>query len=328
MLLAAFWRTDLARLWDIMRAANRSMLAAAFVLYLAGLLLRAFRWRILFWQGTGSRYRDFLDAVNIGYLVNNVFPVRLGDLVRSVLLGRWLSLGIPAALSATVVERVLDSALMLAFFFALLPSMPLPSVVIRVGLGLSGGVALVLVVMLVAAMQQQRGERWLRRLLAPVPWLDTDRWTGGFSGLVTGFHALRQAGVLWRFLALSIIVWGETVLAFYLTMKALDPTVGLPLAAMAMVAAALGLAAPSAPSGLGTFEGAVIGFLLLAAVEESMARSMAITLHLLPFVAANLAGLWSLAGRGLGYRSLLQAASEGETMQEPAPPESSALSGG
>lgn len=313
LLLVSFWRTDPARLWATIAGAHRGLLLAAFLLNFLGLILRAVRWRLLM-RGAAPHapFAAFLDSVNIGYLANNLFPVRLGDLVRSVLLGRWAGTGISRALSATIVERVLDSGLILLLLFSLITVMPLPPVVVRIGMAMTAAVIGALTVMILAAAQQRRGERWLRKLLNLIPWLDTERWTGRMSALIAGFHSLREARVLGRFLLWSVAVWGQTVLLFWVTLRAFDPAVPAAVAALAMAASALGLAAPSAPAGIGTFEGAVIGALILASIEENSARSMAIALHTILFVSSNLAGLWSLARRGLSYQALVQATSQEE----------------
>lgn len=316
LLVLAFWRTDPARLWTIMLAADRRLLAIALLLSFLGLLLRAARWRTLFWRSGPLELGAFLDAINIGYLVNNLFPARLGDLVRSVLVGRWLPVGVTPALSATVVERVLDSAIVLLLFFSLFPFLPLPPVAVNVALITGAVVALVLVAMVVAASQQARGERWLRALLGRIPKIDSDRWTRRLLGLVQGFHALRKGSVLGKFGLWSVAVWAQTILAFWVTMRAFDATIPFSIAALATAAAALGMAAPSAPAGIGTFEGAVIGTLMLTSMDQDVARSMAIALHFIPFIAVSLAGFWSLARRGLGYRGLMSAAAQGEQAAE------------
>ncbi|MGA9534152.1 MAG: lysylphosphatidylglycerol synthase transmembrane domain-containing protein [Anaerolineales bacterium] len=319
LLLLAFWRTDPARLWSIMLAADRRLLLIAFLLNFVGLFLRAARWRTLFWGAGELDLSAFLDGINIGYMVNNLFPARLGDLVRSVLLGRWQPVGVTQALSATVVERVLDSGIVLLLFFSLFPFLPLPAAAVNVGLLTAAVVALALMAMLVAVSQQVRGERWLRAILERIPTIDSERWTTRLIGLVQGFQALTKGSVLGRFGRWSVAVWAQTILVFWVTMMAFDASVPVTVAALATVAAALGMAAPSAPAGIGTFEGAVIGALLLASIDQDVARSMAIALHFLPFIALNLAGFWSLARRGLGYQSLMRAASQGEKAAETDP---------
>lgn len=306
LLFLAFRQTNPERIWSLLLAADRSMLLIAFALHLLGLILRAARWRLLFWQQPKLPYSDFLDAVNIGYLVNNLFPVRLGDFVRSVLLGQWIEVGAARAFSATVIERVLDSAIILGLFFSLFLVLPLPPFALNLGLLMALAIALALAVMLIALWQQARARRWLHALFGLVPVLDADKWTERLMGLIGGFGALRQGGVLLPFFVWSIIVWVQTVLSFWFTMRAFDAEVGLGLAALATAAAGLGLAAPSAPAGLGTFEAAVIGALLLSGMEEDLARTMAISLHFIAFLSVNLAGFFSLTKRGIGYRHLVQ----------------------
>jgi hypothetical protein len=311
LLALAFWQADFGRLWQILLGADRRLMLAALGLNLIGLVLRAARWRVLFWRLTDRPFGAFLDGVNIGYLVNNLFPVRLGDVVRGVLLSRWILVSASEALSATVLERVLDSGLILLLFFGLFPLLPLPPGAGQVGLLGALAVGAALTVMLLAVAQQARAERWLRWLLLRTRLPNQEVWAGRAMGLIRGLETLRHAPALVQFLLWSVLVWAQTVLTFWVTMLAFLPDLPLTYGALATVAAALGLAAPSAPAGIGTFEGAVVGALVLVDVEPDLARSMAIALHGLPFAAILMAGLWSLARRGLGYRGLAQAAAEG-----------------
>lgn len=304
MLLATFWSADLDQLWSVLAAAKPGYIALGFLLSFTGLFLRAYRWRLLFPPGR-LPYGDFLDAVNLGYLVNNLAPVRFGDLVRSVLLGRWLDKGVGLALSATMVERALDAALMLILFFGLLTVLPISTAAANLGLVAALVVAGALAFMVLAAGQEARGERWLRRLVGWMPWFSAEAWVPRLMDVVRGFQALRRTGVLLRFLAWSAVLWGQAVLTYWVIMLAFAPRVPISYAALAIVGAALGLAAPSAPAGVGTFEGAVTGVLLLVGIGGTQARSMALALHAITFLVLLMAGLWSLARRGLGYREVL-----------------------
>lgn len=304
LLLATFWNANLAELWGVLANAEPGYIALGFVLSFTGLFLRAYRWRLLFPPGR-LPYGDFLDAVNLGYLVNNLAPVRFGDLVRSVLLGRWLGTGVGLALSATVVERALDAALMLMLFFGLLVVLPIPTAAANVGLVAALVVAAALAFMVTAAGQQARGERWLRRLMGWMPWFSADAWVPRFLDLVKGFQALRETGTLLRFTAWSGLLWAQAILTYWVIMLAFAPGLPVTYAALAIVGASFGLAAPSAPAGVGTFEGAVTGALLLVGIGGAQARSMAIALHAITFLVLVFAGLWSLTRRGLGYREVL-----------------------
>lgn len=310
LLVIAFWRTNPAELGRHLAGATPLLLIIGLLLNFLGLILRAKRWSVLFPRAVQSAYSDFLDCINIGYLVNSISPARLGDLIRSLLIGRWLDVGGTMALSTTLLERVLDGALILILFFALLPLLSLPATLAGVASLLALVVAFSLAMMYLAARHQDVVEGWAKGILDHLKFLNTEKWLSRLMGVVRGFQALHQRRALLRFILWSILVWLQTLAMFWITLRAISPSVGVEIAALAMAASSLGLALPSAPAGLGTFEAAVVGGLVLVSVPADEARSMAIALHGVALVSIVIAGMWSLTRRGLGYRYLIQVAEE------------------
>lgn len=301
-----FWNTDWDRVLRAFRDANVLLLALAASITALGLWLRARLWHLLFWPQTDVAHETLLDAVNIGYLANNVLPARAGDVLRSYLVSRWDRPSMTTALSTTLFERLWDSLLILILFFGLLPFQPLPKAGLRIGM--IGGVVVVvaLALLAVAAWQRTRGRRLLARILHLVPWIDGSRWIDNVMGLLDGFAIVRRPRVMVRVIGWSILIWGGAIVAYWLVILAVGIDVSPTVGALAIAAAALGLAAPSAPAGVGTFEGAVIGALLLVGIEPDLARTAAIALHAVNFLTLSAAGVWSMARRGLGYRDLVR----------------------
>ena len=62
----------------------------------------------------------------IGYMGNNVYPVRAGEVIRSYTLRRNLGVPMSASLATILVERVFDGLVMLLFVLAALPFVALP----------------------------------------------------------------------------------------------------------------------------------------------------------------------------------------------------------
>jgi len=65
---------------------------------------------------------------------------------------------------------------------------------------------------------------------------------------------------------------------------------------------ALGIAIPSAPAALGTFEAAIVGALTILGINETLGLGYAITLHFIQFVVTGVLGMIGLLrqGRSLG----------------------------
>lgn len=305
LLVLVFWNTDWDRIIGAFREANHLLLALSALITLAGLWLRARLWQVLFWPDH-VEHDTLLDAVNIGYLANNVLPARAGDVLRSYLVAEWDSPSMPHALSTTIFERIWDSLLILGLFFALLPFQPIPQSGVRIGVIVGLGFAGVVMMLALVMWQRDLGRRWLTRILSLVPHIDGKEWADTLMELLDSFAIVRRPRVMLRVVAWSIPIWGGAIIAYWLVILAFGINVSPAVGALAITAAAFGLAAPSAPAGVGTFEGAVIGALLLVGIDADLARSVALALHAMNFITLSGAGLWSLVRRGLGYRDLVR----------------------
>ena len=102
-LVFAFRQVDFAGVWAALTQANFWFLLASLVPLLLFLVLRAFRWRLLFYPQRGLRIRNLFAVINIGYLLSNIFPARLGDVARElyvVLLSSLVPIGLIAYIVA------------------------------------------------------------------------------------------------------------------------------------------------------------------------------------------------------------------------------------
>jgi uncharacterized membrane protein YbhN (UPF0104 family) len=89
-------------------------------------------------------------------------------------------------------------------------------------------------------------------------------------------------------------------------MFAFWPTQPFLKAMMVVAAAGLGVAVPAAPSGVGPFEGAVIGVLVAVGDQPDISRTFAISLHGLNFAITSVLGLIGLLREGAGFRELMR----------------------
>src|SRR6185369_14069017 len=131
---------------------------------------RAIRWRYLF--PPGSEPPGLVAANMIGYMVNNVLPLRAGELVRVYLAARRLdtrrargTFGDNLWLAGTtlIIERVLDSIILVLLMAVLVFVIPVPR-----ALQYAAGVMLAIDVLAAAILASlivspERSGRWLGR---------------------------------------------------------------------------------------------------------------------------------------------------------------------
>ena len=103
---------DLGRTADLLGGARPAWLLLAVAGILADLFFRALRWQILVAPIRRVPLRRLSAYMLVGYLANNVLPARLGELVRSHYLGDREGISRSATLGTVVVERVVDTVVL------------------------------------------------------------------------------------------------------------------------------------------------------------------------------------------------------------------------
>lgn len=99
-----------------MSGADLSLFGAAALLLLAAHALRALRWTLLFPKGQAdSDHRGLLLSLGIGYAVNAILPLRIGEIVRGAVASRLKRVRFAEVMATIVVERLCDIALVTVF---------------------------------------------------------------------------------------------------------------------------------------------------------------------------------------------------------------------
>ena len=293
-LVLALRGIDLRQIGETLAKAEYVYLIPATAALLVYLLFRAVRWRLLL--GPQESLSRCFWVTNVGYLVSNVFPFRLGDPARAVIIGRGGRISAAAALSTVVVERVLDMLMVVALLAGVTPFVG--GAKSAVGAGLVAGVAALaaLAVLVVLAFRPDWGRRVVRRVLGWIPPLDVERWAGLLDGLFEGLAPLRSGRKGLAILAWSVITWASVVVFYWALIRAFLPRPPVLAAPFLVCVAGLGMAVPSSPGAVGVFHAvARYGLTVPFNVPVDQAVTVAFAIHTFQYVAMCLLGLAGLA---------------------------------
>jgi uncharacterized protein (TIRG00374 family) len=285
---------DLDQIAQNLVLADYVYLLPATVGIVAYLVARSFRWRILL--GTEVSLARAFWVTNIGYLVSNVLPFRLGDPARAVVIGRNGTVSTAAALTTVVVERVLDMLMVVMLLAVVAPFVAGSRVAVGAGL-IGGGVAVfALLVLLALAFRPEWGRRSVRWVLSRVPRVDADRWASALDGLFDGLAALRSGRLALAALFWSLITWSLVVFFFWALLRAFVDHPPLLAAPFLVCVVGLGMAAPSSPGAVGVFHAiARYGLTEPFGVADDQAVAFAIVAHAFQYLIYCLLGLVGLA---------------------------------
>jgi uncharacterized protein (TIRG00374 family) len=278
--------------------------AAGILLFL---ILRTVRWR--FMLDNEAPWWTVFHIQNIGYMLTNLLPLRLGDVARAVLIGNVPPVTIARGISTMVIERVLDLLFIVTLLpFALAKVERLPSWM-QTGAQASGVLALLAVIVLVvAANQRPRAMRLARRLLFAVRLGRFEPALLHFDSLLAGLSSLTR----WRdgaiLLLLSVLVWLPILLAYYCAMRAVHLEPSAAMTAFVVCAAALSVALPSSPGQVGVFHAGVIAALQFLGQPAAESASFAFLYHGLNVALMLVLGLWGILSTGSTFKQVVASA--------------------
>ena len=105
---------DISKAFDVLRTASPAWIAVMLVTTTIDVGARGARWRALLAPIAPLPYPAGPRLHYIGYLANNVLPARLGELYRSHALGEGEDVSRTTVLGTVVVERVVDTVMVVA----------------------------------------------------------------------------------------------------------------------------------------------------------------------------------------------------------------------
>jgi uncharacterized protein (TIRG00374 family) len=321
---------DVQQVGETLAQAEYVYLVPATVGMVAYLFARAIRWRLLL--GPEVSLSRCFWVTNVGYLVSNVFPFRLGDPARAVVIGQGADrehpkeISVAAALSTVVVERVLDMLMVVALLAGVTPFLSETGSTLGAGLiaGAAGLAAMAVLVMLAFRPEWGRGAaRWV---LGRVPRLNSERWERALDELLKGLAPLRSKRRGLALLAWSVVVWAFVVAFYWALMRAFMPSPPMLAAAFLVCVVGLGMAIPSSPGAVGVFHAvARYGLTVPFSVPTGQAVTVAFAIHTFQYALGCLLGLIGLAQESLSLGWLrAQAASAGPQSSGSGPEDSGA----
>lgn len=269
------------------------------------LYIRAQRWRVLLRPVGRPAMRTLVSATNIGFMANMLLPLRVGEVIRPVLVSRKENEPLSGILATVVLERIFDMFTIL-FLFGVSASLVAVSDQVRHwGYYLSGLAAAVAAVVVVVRWQEALALRLLQLILRPFPAAVSEPVGHFFRGFVQALETLQSPLTFVQLLGWSLYLWLVIAGVYLLGILAFDVPAPLLVGSITVSAiVAIAVSVPSAPGYIGSFQLGCILALAIFHVSESQAIAYSIVLHLTQFVGVIGAGLYSLAREGMTMRQI------------------------
>ena len=310
----AFRKVDFTLVWQQLRTANLAYVALGIVAYFLALFIRTWRWKVLLLPMKRISLLRLFPVLSAGYMANNIYPARAGDLLRTVLLRKKEEVPISASLATIIVEHLFDGIAILALVLLNLRQLTnfapnsqwvgiIETSASWVGL-IFGLILLVFVSMVLLPEKMHRFTTWVINHLVPAKLREP---VGGIIEKFTvGLRVLRSPLQSLLVMLQSVMIWVVEAGLYWGVMKAMGLQLSFQSLLMVVGIVNLVLLVPAAPGGLGTFDAATKSMMELFGVSPENALSYALLLRVALWLPVTLLGAFFFVKEGFGLTTDLQ----------------------
>jgi uncharacterized protein (TIRG00374 family) len=258
---------------------NKLWIFIAVCFYTIGILLRSERWYLLLKNDfIETRFR-ILRIVIIGYAMNCIFPIKIGEIGRPLLLASKNKIKIPLIVGTVFVERLMDTVILsLLFLFGAVASLDiiidefgLKSIAVPLTL-----ILFVLIIFICSIYLNNNSKLMKRKIKLPfvVPNL-----MNKFHGFIDGITVWKHQGYFFSSIIVTFLSWLLEAMAYWSIGVSFNIDITITQFFLVLWAGTFGFLIPNIGAGIGTFEFFTAGMLIILGLDNSTAAACALVLH-------------------------------------------------
>jgi uncharacterized protein (TIRG00374 family) len=312
---------DFGEVWGSIRKASLlPLLGLSVPAHLLNIWLRGLRWRHLAERVAEIPRSTFVRGQAVGFMANNVFPLRIGEVLRAWYVARESGVSGAAILGTVIVERVIDAivvlglaALVLGFGGAKAAGLETRTVLFPLLAIALAPLGFVVFLRLFPKQMIQLGEKVWSRIL---PEAASEKLSSALAQLAEGLRGLRGGAPLaWvgfysllMWLVIAVIPFAATLWALHADLGSAGRMILASYAILMWVGAAVAI--PSAPGFFGPYHAACWVALAPFGVPKEMAIALGTLAHGVFWLTTTAAGLVVMRTRRTPLPDLAEVAPE------------------
>lgn len=307
-LALAFRELHPAAFIDALQQVNPGWLIAAAALYFVAVVIIALRWQFLLRAVQFIPLIPVTGIVAIGYMGNNVYPLRAGEALRIYLLKRNHDVPVIRSTTVVIVERVFDGLVMLTFIVVSLLLIDVQSDAVQSVATVAAAIFIpaITVFFLLAAQPNllRRITQWVIKLL---PGKLGDIVAGLSEDIIHGLESLRSPINLLGAIITSYLTWAVEAFVYWMVMWAFGLELGYPVALLVVGTVNLAGLIPASPGQVGVYEFFVSTVLIAVGIAQNTALAYAIVVHIVIWLPVTVVGFILLVRQGMGWTDIQKA---------------------
>jgi hypothetical protein len=240
----------------------------------------------------------------IGFMVNNILPIRIGELVRAYILGKRESLSKSLAFATIIIERLLDGLTILSFLIPIVLLFSFPRWLKQTGI-----VFLILYLGVIGFLFllnffSQKIIQIFEKLVSPFSPRFAQRLGRMLMSFCEGLKIFKTKKQVFWICCFSCFIWVGSSLILMVFLYAFHINVPFYAPFLLLVIIATGVAIPSSPGFIGTLQFFCVTGLALFGVPKSESLAYSIVYHASQYIPVTLLGFFFMWKEHLHFKEI------------------------
>jgi uncharacterized protein (TIRG00374 family) len=304
-LFLAVRHVNISQTIELIAGTNYFFIFPAALCFFTDFTLRAVRWRILISPIKKCKFSNLLSITYIGFFATGVLPMRMGELIRVLMVGKKEHISKASAVGTIAVERTMDIFAILFLLSLTFFVYPYPDQVQRIWiLGIAVFVMCISFLYSIIFFRRQT-LNVVRFFIKIFPDKIKNKIEKLLNFFISGLYILKKPDRFFITLTLSLLVWLANASLYFFIAKGMGiPQITLYGAIFIMSVIAVGISVPSSPGFIGVYEYFGILACGILGVQKSAALSFILLVHTIQFIVLTAAGMSFLAKENISLFKL------------------------
>ena len=313
---------DLNELTTALKNANYIWLITNILFVILAMFQRALRWKFMLRPIATVKYKTLLAATCVGFMANNILPLRLGEFVRAYSLSKQDNRITKSASLATIfVERLVFDLLalliILVVILGIFPIKLMQDANYKLGALISLGIAVAgLIFAIVIVLKPEGSARLMTKYLFFLPDIIKSKIEITVMKFSKGLLFLKNwKETLWVF-GHTMLIWLCMGISNIFIFYAFGFDLPIYASYVLLVVVSISILIPSSPGFIGVYHAGVVFTLSRFGVDTDSAVSCSLVLHAAQFIPITLMGFYYLKKEHLSLRQLKEEALEEDELTQ------------
>jgi glycosyltransferase 2 family protein len=298
-----FHDIHLGALWAAMQAISWVWVGLSILADLVSYAFQGARWQMLLKPVGDLTVTKATQAIFAGLFANEILPMRLGELVRTYLVSRWMKVDFYSVLTSVFLERFIDGLLLAAAVGLVMILVPFPPYLSNAIDFLGEGIIISAILFLYAVLRKDFADygssRNSIRRWKPVRILFTF-----FRRIGRGIHVIGTSRYFFMAFIGSFFHVLFQIVSFWLLTLSLQIDVSFRVGSAVFLIVYLGTAVPNTPSNMGTFQFLSVAGLTMFGVDKTLATGFSLVAFVIVTFPLWILGLFAINRSGMSLASI------------------------